>query len=111
MTEETKKLFNAPWFPFSRACDFHGIKNSKGVDICSDLSLKTDANRLSHLPELYDALIDAAYKTCHDCIYVTLKQGNVPLPNELIKKGCPMKFECSVKKAWEVLKKVRDGNK
>ena len=30
MRKSTEQIFDAPWYPFSMACDFHGIKNSKG---------------------------------------------------------------------------------
>lgn len=104
MKEEIEELFNAPWCVKNY---LHIVdKNDNPVGVTSNMFT---SKRISYLPELYDALIDATYKTCHDCIYVTLKQDNVPLPNELIEKGCPMKFECSVKKAWEVLKKVKEG--
>ena len=124
MTEETKKLFNAPWkLKHDYSCVYRvGKKHehddwSEVFDVLDNKSYEhfarfydnKIAKRYMRLPELYEALIDAAYKTCHDYIYVTLKQDNVPLPNELIEKGCPMKFECSIKKAWEVLKKVKEG--
>ena len=82
MIEETKKLFTAPWYVDIHAVDgidgenyvFDGVYNDKCELVCGDIQKHVTSNRITYLPELYEALIDAAYKTCHDCIYVTLKK-------------------------------------
>ena len=74
-----------------------------------DEEARANASLIAAAPELYDALVEAAYKTCHDCILVTNGEDNIPLPDEMIENGCSMNFECNIQKAWKLLKRVRDG--
>ena len=60
MTEETKKLFNAPWYVDIHAVDgfdgetyvFDGVYNDKCELVCGNIQKHATSNRLSHLPEL-----------------------------------------------------------
>ena len=109
MTDETKNLFDAPWFPFSRACDFHGLKRSNGSEIFSDASLRSEVNRLARLPELYDALANAVRDTCQDCVDQVYDH---PTDYDPVKQGCLFKDKncCEMRRSWiELLQKVRDG--
>ena len=111
MTDETKKLFNAPWFPFSIACDFHGLKRSNGSEIFSDASLRSEVNRLARLPELYDALVETVYYKCFECMG-GLRHNIDMTREELVKNGCPKQNKsnvCIYVKHIELLRKVRDG--
>lgn len=58
MTEFTKLLFGAPWH-----ADYWCVMDTHGRSVATSIS-KTDAKRLSFLPELYDALTDAADIVC-----------------------------------------------
>ena len=63
MTDETKKLFDAPWTvvsPDDPEEDRLIIIAAGGlVKIANDVDTLVDANRLARLPELYDALVEA----------------------------------------------------
>lgn len=92
MTEETKKLFDAPW----EATDADFVVDNDGYWICSCESPET-ANRLARLPELYDALMEAAVNYCPDAFFAN---------DEC--RLCPDK-KCIGRKWIELLRKVRDG--
>jgi hypothetical protein len=118
MTEETKKLFNAPWCVDIHAVDgfdgetyvFDGVYNDKCELVCGNIQKHVTSNRLSHLPELYDALVEAVYDACQDCLversYVSEEEY------DLIENGCvyPERDCCEQCRGWiELLRKVRDG--
>lgn len=119
MNDETKKLFDAPWkaveivdtsFPYLHECEIVS-NNGKGHMIATEV-LRTDANRLSHLPELYDALMVAAYEHCQLCIYKNSESASkMPSPNDMATNGgASFCFQnCPRLKHWKLLKKVRDG--
>ena len=54
MKEETKKLFNAPW----RTTTLDYVEDVDDYYVC-ECQTSEMANRLSCLPELYDALMEA----------------------------------------------------
>ena len=104
MTEETRKLFDAPWkavdmvdtnFPYLHECEIVS-NNGNGHMIATEV-LRTDANRLANLPELYDALM---YFVVNDCPHAFISNDECRL--------CPDK-KCKTREAVELLRKVRDG--
>ena len=115
MTEDTKKLFNAPW----RTTTLDYVEDADDYYVC-ECQTSEMANRLSRLPELYDALKKAVYANCEDCLcaldefnngeYECDENGCVKY--DLIEKGCIFKKRdcCSENRSWiELLRKVRDG--
>ena len=98
MTEETAKIFNAPW----EAEEYkHGkgafvVRNNGGYLVAENMS-EQDAARLARLPELYDALMDAAVQFCPDAF----------LANDECRL-CP-KEQCKGREWIELLRKVREG--
>jgi hypothetical protein len=128
MTEDTKKLFNAPWYVDIHAVDgfdgetyvFDGVYNDKCEPVCGNIQKHVTSNRLAHLPELYDALKQAVYDCCEDCLcaldefndgeYECDENGCVKY--DLIEKGCVFKERdcCPKCRSWiDILRKVRDG--
>ena len=97
MTEETKKLFDAPWRAIEHDYDnWFSIIDSVGFELARDIPYKEDANRIALLPELYDALMEAAVKYCPDAFFAN---------DEC--RLCPDK-KCIGRKWIELLRKVRD---
>ena len=104
MTDETKRLFDAPWkavedkdndFPFMHhvnVCTNNGAGHVIAYDCIGD-----DGNRLAHLPELYDALMDAAVQLYPDAF----------LSND--KCRLCFKAQCKGREWIELLRKVRAG--
>ena len=101
MTDETKKHFFAPW----KAEEYkHGkgafvVRNNEGYLVAENMS-KQDANRFARLPELYDALMQAAKRCCSSADDKCPKQGAVMWAH------CR---KCTVLPWLELLRKVRDG--
>lgn len=112
MTDSTKKLFVAPWIRCRIEIDGKmqpcvSARTNHTVAISFD---EKDANRLARLPELYDALKEAAYEFCHNCVTMTSDSEYVPDSDDFIENNCPKKSkECFCRKWWTLLKKVRDG--
>lgn len=93
MTDETKKLFGAPWQIWGdgcQVCDTHGTERA----YCEDIK---DSARLARLPELYDALMEAAVQLYPDAF----------LAND--KCRLCFKAQCKGREIVELLRKVRDG--
>lgn len=93
MTEETKKLFQAPWTVdggLIRDCYDRMLFSTR---VCRNM----DTKRMSHMPELYDALMEAAVKYCPDAFFAN---------DEC--RLCPDK-KCIGRKWIKLLRKVRDG--
>ena len=105
MNEPVKKLFSAPW-AISRETahkPFLDIFDSDNFPIATDLC--TDyAHWLVHLPELYDALLEAVWQKCYHCI------GKLPLSTEaILEKGCPKERNGCVCLDWiDLLQKIRN---
>ena len=116
MTDETKKLFDAPWTvvsPDDPEEDRLIIIAAGGlVKIANDVETLVYANRLARLPELYDALMVAAYEHCRVCLYGHVKDArHMPKPDDMARNGCTLSDfpHCPNRNWWNLLKKVRDG--
>lgn len=111
MTDETKRLFDAPWRIHKTYPNF--VMNPNNL-IVAECGLK-DANRIARLPELYDALVEAARHCCNLCH--TLSGQDEPKIEDLLKNGCPKAqyknrahvVSCVAMEWLDLLKKVRDG--
>ena len=113
MTDETKKLFDAPWKV--RVCEkgnpeFESILVAKktGWLVGRDMEYKT-AKRVARLPELYDALLHCICSSCNVCIY---DHCDSPVDCEqLLSQECTYEDSklCFEHEARKLLKKVRDG--
>ena len=103
MTDETKKLFNAPWKVDEMFPKF--VDDKDGFFLAETESERVTA-RFARLPELYDVLMEAAWEHCNDCDKPWIWSS----PDDFIEHGCEGKEEfCPVVRWWEILKKVRDG--
>ena len=98
LSDKTKNLFDAPWH--ATGCVY--VKDSENYYIC-EAETYEQANRLSHLPELYDALREAAGGKCWSCAGVNV--------DTVLDNGCPKGHDedCYVAKWLELLRKVMDG--
>lgn len=109
MTDETKKLFDAPWTieeeaPFVWYC----VIDSKDSVVANDVRDKKTVNRLARLPELYEELKSSSYDYCWSCL-ATLGI-DPPTKEELIENLCPRKPSCcDYNNRWKLLRKVRNG--
>jgi len=97
MTDETKKLFDAPYKVYETRNGYNVICTNKVLPQLCWTTDKKDANHISHLPELYDALVEAAVKYCPEL------GSNFDSCN-----FCSVK-KCEVREWVKLLKKVRDG--
>ena len=112
MTDETKKLFDAPWTvclekrgSFYRPCIVAGDTKIASV------STKENANRFVRLPELYDALKEAIEEACQDCVEETYQRTGMLF--EPSTDGCiyPERDCCPKCRSWiELLRNVRGGS-
>ena len=100
MTDETKKLFDAPW----SAYPLDDVGDANGNFVCSCETPKM-AHRLARLPELYDALMDAARHRCWHCRHEDFPDFACI---EDFEKNCKT-VSCGCRDWWELLRKVRDG--
>ena len=107
MTEETKKIFAAPWKIMP---EDHGIVqdvNGAAVAICVSPAV---ANAVCRLPELYDALEQAANEFCEGCL---VKHGYLDEEHsyyDLISNGCVLNAKGCKAFPWlKLLQKVRAG--
>ena len=92
MTDETKKLFDAPW----KVDELKFIQNAKHKYLAFG-DEKEVVNRLARLPELYDKLMWAVVQHCPDA-FLTLDECRL----------CPDK-KCKYREIIELLWKVRNG--
>ena len=98
MTDETKKLFDAPWAIEEEApLVWYCVIDSKDSVVANDVRDQKTVNRLARLPELYDALM---YFVVNDCPHAFISNDECRL--------CPDK-KCKTREAVELLRKVRDG--
>lgn len=110
MTDETKKLFDAPWKAVNdgKTTWDNSVQTSSGYMIaCGCFS--AESKRLARLPELYDALAETIEEHCDLCINFT---GDKPklFIEEILKFGCPAKSKtCHCIKKIELLRKVMVG--
>jgi len=104
MTEETAQLFDAPWKAVNH---MHVVSRSDDpIAVTCD---EHNAHRISHLPELYDACVEAVYHRCFECLGGF--RHDIGLTSEdLLNDGCPKKSNnCFFLKTLDLLQKVRDG--
>lgn len=107
MTDETKKLFSAPWQIWGDGCQVCDIRGTERA-YCEDIK---DSARFARLPELYDALVETVYYKCFECMG-GLRHNIEMTREEIIKNGCPKQNKsnvCIYVKHLELLRKVRDG--
>ena len=108
MTDETKKLFQAPW-----TVDGGLIRDCYDRMLFSTrVGRNMDTKRMSHMPELYDALMVAAYEHCRVCLYGHVKDArHMPKPDDMARNGCTLSDfpHCPNRNWWNLLKKVSDG--
>lgn len=104
MNEETRKLFNAPWAVDEKQSETFGevfdvMDEELYLHYARCYDEKT-ANRLARLPELYDALMEAAGAYCPN-----IRTAEYPLEKC---DNCGGE-DCLATKWVELLRKVRDG--
>jgi len=105
MTEETAQLFDAPWkadkFVYYHPSGIGEINirvlGSQNKLVAGYVTTIETANRITHLPELYDALM---HFVVNDCPHAFISNDECRL--------CPDK-KCKTRDAVELLRKVRDG--
>ena len=97
MTEETAQLFDAPYKVYETRNGYNVICTNKVLPQLCWTTDKKDANRILHLPELYDALM---YFVVNECPHAFISNDECRL--------CPDK-KCKTREIIELLKKVRDG--
>lgn len=113
MTEKTKQIFHAPWQIKYQVhalweVDFE-IVDTHGYRVCVSPTEK-DANRLSHLPELYAYLLDRIYYDCSTCYCRNTGFLLNKTIDEFIDTGCPLKRKfCDTNPIFKILMEVRDG--
>ncbi len=102
MTDETRELFDAPLGVIS-IFPGYDIITSGGKELFAHAYTEENANRLSRLPELYDALREAAGGKCWSCAGENTET--------MLDHPCPKGHDedCYVAKWRELLQKVRDG--
>ena len=94
MTNETKKLFSAPWKTMP---EDHGIvQDVNGAAVAKCVSPAV-ANAFSSLPELYDKLMWAVVQKCPDA-FLALDECRLCVDKK-----------CKYREIVELLRKVRDG--
>lgn len=107
MKDSTKAIFDSSWRVFNGLI----VETEDGVEIAS-VGSTTDAHRIARLPEMYDALMEAAYEHCRVCIYGHAKNARqMPKPDDMARNGCTLSDfpYCPNRNWWNLLKKVRDG--
>lgn len=110
MTDETKKLFDAPW----QATNLDYVEDANGFCVC-ECGTHLTASNIARLPELYDALAEATRRYCGICY--NLSGQDEPKIEDLIKNGCPKTHyknrayvvSCVALDWLELLRKVRNG--
>ena len=92
MTEETAQIFDAPWKAVNH---MHVVSRSDDpIGVTCD---EHNAHRISHLPELYDALMWATVQYCPDA-FLSLDECRL----------CGEK-KCKGRECVELLRKLRNG--
>lgn len=111
MTEETRKLFGAPWTVYGEPDDYSYVIQNASEDDVATVFMTDEAKRITHLPELYDALMETVYYKCFECMG-GLRHNIDMTREELVKNGCPKQNKsnvCIYVKHIELLRKVREG--
>lgn len=108
MTDSTKQLFDAPWKKRAWEDDF-AVFDSKTFFVCFSCS-EEDAARIARLPELYDALEDAAGRVCKKCVAFWFPGQKFDFPQNFADFICPItKAGCFCENWLNILRKMRDG--
>jgi hypothetical protein len=97
MTNETERIFDAPWVLFSDPDNEVFQIESNSGNFVAEAMMFTEAKRLTHLPELYDKLMWAAVQYCPDA-FLTLDECRL----------CHDK-KCKYREIIKLLRKVRNG--
>lgn len=108
MTEETKKVFVAPWKATQIKGIEWGVRIKDGGLLLCDFCEEENAKRFARLPELYDALKGAVKEACGTCAMMHVN----PDTYDFVEKGCPFTEEnnaCDYRDFIAILRKVRDG--
>ena len=111
MTDETKKLFDAPWTVYGEQDDYSYVIQNASEDDIATVFMTDEAKRIMHLPELYDALVETVYYKCFECMG-GLRHNIDMTREEIVKNGCPKKNKsnvCIYVKHIDLLRKVKDG--
>ena len=111
MTDETKKLFEAPYKVCETRNGYNVICTNKLIPQLCWTTGENDANRLARLPELYDALMETVYYKCFECMD-GLRHNIDMTREELVKNGCPKKNNsnvCIYVKHLVLVRIVRNG--
>lgn len=104
MNDKTKEIFAAPWTIEEEApLAWYCVIDSKDSVVANDVRDPKTVNRLARLPELYDALAEAAAGKCWSCAGESSET--------MLDHPCPKGHDedCYVAKWRELLKFVRDG--
>ena len=96
MTDETKRIFDAPWVLFSDTDNEVFQIESNSGDFVAEVMMFREARRIIRLPELYDKLMWAVVQYCPDA-FLTLDECRL----------CPDK-KCKYREIVELLRKVRN---
>lgn len=107
MTDSTKQLFDAPWgVHHAENGDFYLYCNERHIAV---VETESDANRLARLPELYDALEDAAERVYKKCVAFWFPGQKFDFPQNFADFICPItKAGCFCENWLNLLRKVRD---
>ena len=62
MTDETKKLFDAPWTVYGEPDDYCDVIQNASEDEIATVFITDEAKRIVRLPELFDALQEAIFE-------------------------------------------------
>ena len=119
MTDETKKIFNAPWQKSFQDWETYKeitIYDSKNQPVCLTRN-KEMSNRIARLPELYDTLFEITIERCARCVATHANRGiQAPLGFDFFTGECPFETDkyydgdpCVWRQRWKLLQKVRDG--
>jgi len=106
MTKKTEQIFDAPWTvtreEIRKDTVRYGVAKSHLDLVAIDLTHE-DAHRLARLPEMYEALAEAAAGKCWSCAGESSET--------MLDHPCPKGHDedCYVAKWRELLKFVRDG--
>ena len=106
MTNETKTIFDAPW----ELDEEEQVRNASGDLVAEGGVSVDDLRRVTHLPELYDALEDAAERVCKKCVAFWFPGQKFDFPQNFADFICPItKAGCFCENWLNLLRKVRDA--
>lgn len=105
MNDETKKLFDAPWAIYGEPDDYSFVLQDASEDEIATIFTTDNAKRIARLPELYEALMEAARYRCWHCRHEDFPDFACI---EDFEKNCKT-VSCGCRDWWELLRKVRDG--